>query len=221
MHILPGKRNLIFLLIRICALIALAFFISIIWTIYERREDSKVRAWTKESSIDISQTNVYTIPLLPVVTRMHLFSIHFKAPLLEKYNGKQEYINSKEIDKYLPGDGFNLEWKIERAGSVLSEGTLGPANFSGWTYKDKTDFTCTKEISELKRGKKYLFTIKVTKSNPEVAKFNPILRISTWIPKGHGCYDYGFPLTLSSIFLIGLIVEDYVRTRLKKIYIKS
>jgi hypothetical protein len=220
MRILPGKRNLIMLFVRICSLIALAFFISIFWTIYERWEDRKVLAWTKESSIDISQTNVYTIQLSPVVTRMHSFRIELQGPPLEEYNGKYEYLNSKLVEKYLPGEGFKLSWKIDNSGKILGEGSLDSSNFSGYTYKDKTEYTCIKEISELKRGKKYLFTIKVIKTNADLTKFNPIFRVYTWIPKGHGVYDFGFPLALSSFFLIGLIVVDYVRTG-KKYLIKS
>jgi hypothetical protein len=221
MHLFTCKKSLVSLLIRISFLIALAIIISIFCTIYVRWQDKKIQTWTKELNIDLSQTNVYTVQLSPVVTRMHLFRIDLSGPAISNYDDPYDYIKSENVEKTLPGGDFSLSWKIESNGKILADGSVTPSNFDGYTYVDRTEYACNKEILKLKSRNQYLFTINIDKANTSLKEFKSTLKVYTWIPKGRSLYGFRLTLFLSIVFLVGLIVQDYVKTKLGKNIIKS
>jgi len=221
MRFLSCKKSLISLLIRICLLIAIAILISIFCTIYIRWQDKRILAWTKELNIDLSQTNIYSVQLSPVVTRMHLFRIDLSGPAISNYDDPYDYIKSENVEKTLPGGDFSLSWKIESNGKILADGSVTPSDFDGYTYVDRTEYVCNKEILKLKKRNKYLFTINVNKPNTSLKEFKTTLKAYTWIPKGRSLYGFRIALFLSIVFLVRLIIEDYFKTMWKKNIIKS
>lgn len=205
-----GVRNLPSLMLRICGLITLAFVISMLCQIFIRWSDDRVRSWSPEITIDLSDENTYTIPLIPIVTRMHSCRFSLFGPPLRQYKGKHEYLGSDLIEKVLPGKSFKLSWRIDHSGNIIAKGTVNSSDFSGYTYDDRTEYTDIWEIFKLKCGREYSFTMKVEESNPLLKDFHSILRIYTWVPKGPRLYGWRITLLLLIIFLIGLLVSKYI-----------
>lgn len=215
------KNKWLSLIFRTCGLVTLAFVIIIFGTIYCRWSDKRVRSWSPEITIDLSDENTYTISLIPVVTRMHLCRLSLSGPPLEKYKGKHEYLSSELIEKVLHGKSFKLSWRIDHSGNVIAQGSVNSSDFFGYIFDDRTEYIDIWEIFRLKRGREYLFTLNIEEPNPLVKDFHSILRIYAYGRKGPNIYGWIIALLLSIILLIGLLVVKYMKLYYKKYIAKS